>query len=172
MQIFNLRPYTATSDNTSYRIFIASLSHPMTSNSRKAKAREAKVFSTVEGSHKLLGLIQIATSTPRKATFIRSLLDYLPSAFGSSDKLPDDLFADFTRTFGTFPNSKTSFPQTAAALDYSIYRLEDITDNRFKKREFISDLGLDWNADDKSRVISKVNSPWQCYWEILISLIG
>jgi hypothetical protein len=141
----------------------------MTSSYRKATGRQAKVFSTVEGSDKLLGLIQIATSTPRKATFIRSLLDILPSAFGTSDKLPDDLFADFTRTFGTFLNSRTRFPQTAAALNY---RLEDITDNRFKKREFISDLGLDWNADDKSRVISKVSSPWQCYWEILISLIG
>lgn len=161
MQIYNLRPYTATSDNTSYRIFISSLSHPMpqTSNSRKAIAREAKVFSTVEGSHKLLGLLLVATSTPRKATFIQSLMDILPSAFGSSGKLPDDLFADFTRTFGTFPNSKTRFPQTAAALHH---RLEEITDKRFKKREFISDLGLDWNADDKSWAISKVNSPWQC----------
>ena len=172
-QIFNLRPYTATSDNTSYRIFIASLSHPMTSKmtskSRRAKAREAKLFSAVEGSTKLLDLLQMATTTPRKATFIQSLLDTLSSAFGSSDKQPDDLFTHFTTNFGTFHNSDTCFPQTAAALEH---RLKNIEDNRFKKREFLSDLGLDWDAKEKSKFISNVNSPWQSYWEVLISLIG
>jgi hypothetical protein len=141
----------------------------MTSKSRKAKAREAKLFSTVEGSPKLLDLLQIATTTPRKATFIQPLLDTLSSAFGSFDKQPDDLFTHFTTNFGTFHHSDTCFPQTAAALEH---RLKNIEDNRFKKREFISDLGLDWDAKKKSKFLSNVNSPWHSYWEVLISLIG
>jgi hypothetical protein len=139
----------------------------MSSKSRKAQSHQEKVFRVVEGSPKLLDLLENATSTPKKAIFIGSLLEILPSAFDTSGD--HDPFANFTLTYGAFPNSKTRFPGTAAAIQH---RQENIEDNRFKKREFISDIGLDWTAKDTTKFLSKVNSPCQCYLEVLISLIG
>ena len=145
----------------------------MPSRARKAISHQGKVFGAVEGSPELLKLLENAISTPQKATFIRSLLDILPSASETSGDQSGErsdlkLFENFTLTFGTFPSSKTCFPATAAAIQL---RKEKIVDTRFKKRRFITEIGLDWTAEFKTEFISKVNSPCQCYLEVLISLI-
>ena len=119
-------------------------------------SRPTPSFRAVEGSPKLLNLLENAISTPQKATFIGSLLDILSSAFDTSGEQYDNHFANFTLTFGTFPNSKTRFPGTAAAIQH---RKKNIVDNRFKKHKFISDIGFDWTTEDKTKSISKVKYP-------------
>ena len=113
----------------------------MPSRARKAISHQGKVFRAVEGPPELLNLLENAISTPQKATFIKSLLDILPSAFGTSGKRSNlRLFDNFTLTFGTFPSSKTCFPETAAAIQL---RKNNIVDIRFNKCKFITDIGLD-----------------------------
>ena len=90
----------------------------------------------------------IATSTTQKAIFIKSLLETLPTAFKTYDKQTDDLFSLFTTWFGCYPDSDATFTGTSAALQH---RQWFILENRFKKQEFISEIGLDWTAEKKSQ---------------------
>lgn len=130
----------------------------MASKQRKLKAMQAKVFNAVEGNSLLLDLLEIATSAARKTAFIYALLQILPSAFDRlvSDKKPDDLFLVFTAWFGSYDQSNTIYSGIYAALQH---RQRYIFESRFKKREFISNIGLDWTADVKSTFFSKVNFP-------------
>jgi len=129
----------------------------MASRARKLKSQQANVFNAVEGNSRLLDLLEIATSTAQKATFIEALLEILPTAFTQfkSDKKPAELFDVFTAWFGEYHNSNTIFSEIHAALQY---RKKFFLDMRSMKRYFIRDIGLDWTADDKSLFFGKVNS--------------
>jgi hypothetical protein len=127
----------------------------MSSKPRKLQTAQSQAFKAVEGSPDLLDLLEIATTTTLKENFITSLLNILPSAFDQSDKTkPEDLFLIFTSWFGTHAHSNL-FPRISAAIKQRKHYLLEI---RFKKREFISDIGLDWTAAVKTSVISKVSS--------------
>ena len=117
-----------------------------------------ELFMAVEDTPKLLDLLTITTSTTQKAIFIKSLLETLPTAFKTYDKQTDDLFSLFTTWFGCYPDSDATFAGTSAALQH---RQWFILENRFKKPEFISEIGLDWTAEKKSQFFSKVDSA--CY---------
>jgi hypothetical protein len=128
---------------------------PKPSKTRKLKAAQSKVFSTVEGNHKLLDLLVTTTSTSQKVIFINALLEILPTAFDRSDKTtPEELFNIFTTWFGNYVESNTNFSGIHTALHH---RHRDILERRFKKRQFISEIGLDWTADAKALFYSKVN---------------
>jgi hypothetical protein len=127
----------------------------MASRARNLKSAQSKVFHAVEGSTTLLDLLEIAHSTAHKTTFIDALFKILPTAFDRFDKKLDEQFSLFTAWFGSYANSKTIFPGISAALQH---RQHYFLETRFKKRMFISDIGLDWTAKDKSSFFSKVNS--------------
>jgi hypothetical protein len=128
----------------------------MSSKGRKLKAAQSTAFTTVENNDKLLDLLEISTSTPRKVIFIKALLEILPTAFDRSDKTdPEELFNVFTSWFGNYVQSNTLFTGISASLRY---RQRHFLETRFKKRQFISRIGLDWTADTKSSSFSKVNS--------------
>jgi hypothetical protein len=137
----------------------------MPSRARSAKAAQDRLFQAVEGSPKLIELLEMATSTPKKTIFINTLLEILPTAFDSfetSGKQPDDLFALFTSRFGSFPNRQTRFEMVFVALNNrNIYILE----SRNKKRQFISDIGLDWTPDTKTNFFTKVNTAYDLFWK-------
>jgi hypothetical protein len=126
----------------------------MSSKARKAKAAQPILFSTVETNSKLLDLLEIATTHDRKAIFIQSLLEILPTAFARFDKPPVDLFNIFTTWFGNYAQSETLLPGISAALHH---RQKYFLDNRKVKRGFICDIGLDWTVEFKTSSISKVN---------------
>jgi hypothetical protein len=126
------------------------------------KAQQAKVFSAVEANQKLLDLLKIATSPAGKTLFIDSLLEILPTTFDQTDKQPDDLFALFPTWFGNYANSNVLFTGISASLRH---RQHYFLENRFKKRQFISDIGLDWTADAKSLFYSKVYSACDIIWK-------
>lgn len=132
----------------------------MSSKARKLTIQQARVFRTVEDTPTLLNLLGIATSAPQKANFIETLLQNMPDAFLSSDKQPDDLFALFTAWFGSFNNSNTIFSGISAALKL---REQNLLEHRFKKREFMRDIGLDWGEDAKSFYFSNVNSAYDVF---------
>lgn len=112
------------------------------------------MFYAVEGSPRLLELLEKAASTPQKADFIQTLQENLPTAIGTTDKQPDDLFALFKSQFRDFPNADIDFPATTVALNN---RDLSVLERRNKKRQFISDIGLSWTADFKALFFSKVN---------------
>ena len=142
--------------------------HSMASKARKLKSVQDKVFNAVEDNSKLLDLLEIATSTARKTIFINALLEILPTAFGRFDKKPDELFSVFTSWFGDYDQSNPLFTGIYAALQH---RQHYIWDNRFLKRKFITDIGLDWTANVKSEFFSKVNSLCNVVGEGLISFL-
>jgi hypothetical protein len=127
----------------------------MASKGRKDKAEQPAVFSTIETNSKLLDLLEIAITPDRKAIFIRSLLQDLPTAFGRFDKPLVDLFIIFTAWFGKHGQSETLYPKITAALHH---RQKFYLDHRKVKRDFISNIGLDWTAEVKNSSFSKVNS--------------
>jgi hypothetical protein len=127
----------------------------MASRARKLKSQQDKVFRTVEDNPKLLDLLEIATSTARKTIFIDALLEILPTAFIHFDKNPDELFTVFTAWFGNYNHSNTLFNRIHVALQH---RQQYFLEMRIKKRQFISDIGLDWTVDVKSSFFDKVNS--------------
>ena len=127
----------------------------MASRARKLKSEQHKVFNAVEDNPKLLDLLEIARSTAQQSIFIDALLEILPTAFAHFDKNSQELFTVFTSWFSNYNHSNTSFPGIYAALQH---RQQYIWDNRFKKRQFIKDIGLDWTADIKFDFISKVSS--------------
>ena len=128
------------------------------SKPRKLKAAQSKLFNAVDGNPELLDLLETATSTARKTIFIDALLKILPTAFDRSDKEnPDELFAVFTTWFGSFDDANSLFSGIHAAIEH---RGKYFLETRFKKRQFISSIGLDWTADAKSLFFSKVNSAY------------
>jgi hypothetical protein len=129
----------------------------MSSKTRKLKAQQANLFHVLEGNPKLLDLLETATSSARKAIFIKSLLAVLPTAFAHFDtgKQDEDMFALFTAWYGGFNNSNALFPGISAATEH---RKEYLSEKRLKKLQFISDIGLDMSAEDKNLFFSKVNS--------------
>ena len=131
----------------------------MASKPRKLKSALTKVFTAVEGNPKLLDLLEIATSAARKTIFIDALLEIQPTAFdrSGSEKNSDKLFHIFTAWFGSYAHSKTLFSGIYAALQH---RQKYFLETRFMKRQFISDIGLDWTAYAKSSFFSKVNSAY------------
>lgn len=140
----------------------------MASRARKLKSVQDKVFNAVEHNPKLLDLLEIASSTARKSIFIDALLKILPTAFAHFDKKPEELFSVFTSWFGNYDHYNTLFPAIYAALQH---RQHFLWDNRFKKRQFITDIGLDWTADIKSKFFSEVNSLCDVVGEGLISIL-
>jgi hypothetical protein len=126
----------------------------MASKGRKDKAEQPKIFSTVETNSQLLDLLEIAITHDRKAIFIRSLIKVLPGAFARFDKPPVDLFNIFTGWFGKHDQSETLYPGISAAL---YHRQTFYLDHRKVKRDFISNIGLDWTAEVKNSSFSKVN---------------
>ena len=128
----------------------------MTSRARMLKAAQFEILTAVEANPQLLDLLEIATSTSRKVIFIKALLEILPTAFDHSDKKNnEELFNVFTAWCGIHSHSNTHFTGISAALQN---RKQYFLEMRFKKRQFISDIGLDWTADDKSSSFSKVIS--------------
>lgn len=130
---------------------------PSNSKARKLKAEQFRIFTTVEDNPKLLDLLEIATTSARKIIFIESLIDVLPltTAFARLEKEPAQLFDIFTIWFGIYPQSDTFFKQVHAAL---YYRRKYYLDFRSMKRQFISDIGLDWTPHVKSLFFKKVES--------------
>ena len=127
----------------------------MTSRARKVKAEQLRALTAVEDNPKLLDLLEIATSSARKTIFINALIDILPTAFARFDKNPEQRFDIFTAWFGNYDQTNTFYSGIKAALHH---RQQYFLETRFKKRQFISDIGLDWTADAKSSFFSKVNS--------------
>lgn len=129
----------------------------MSSKARKLKSLQSRVFSAVENNSQLLVLLESATSTTQKTVFIKALLTIYPTAFLGFSKMdnPDELFTVFTAWFGSYADSTTLFSGINAALKR---RHQYIFENRYKKRQFIHDIGLDWTADAKALFFSKVNS--------------
>jgi hypothetical protein len=126
----------------------------MASKGRKDNAEQPALFSTVETNSKLLDLLEIAITRDRKAIFIQSLLQELPTAFGRFDKPLADLFVIFTGWFGKQGQSAILYPRISAALHH---RRSFYLDNRKVKRNFITNIGLDWTAEVKNSSFSKVN---------------
>ena len=159
---FWLRHCTATS-------LITHSSHTMSSKGRKLKSAQSKVFSAVEGNPKLLDLLEVATSTAQKADFVKTLLEILPTAFDRFNNLktPDELFTLFTGWFGNYEDSEGLFSGIQAAIQH---RQKYFLETRFKKRQFISAIGLDWTPDTRSLFFSKVNSA-SFLWKVLISFL-
>lgn len=126
----------------------------MATRARKAKFEQLRLFNAVESNHILLDLLEMATTDERKTIFIESLLETLPTgtAFARFDKDPVDLFLIFTTWFGKC--DQTLFYGISAAIDH---RHKYFLDNRNLKRDFISDIGLDWTEEDKKSSLSKVN---------------
>jgi hypothetical protein len=126
----------------------------MASKARKLKAHQAKIFNTVENSTILLDLLETSISSARKTIFIQALIRSLPTAFDRFDKEPHLYFDIFTTWFGNYQQSTIHFSRINAALQH---RQQYFLETRFKKRQFISDIGLDWTPDDKVTFFSKVN---------------
>ena len=127
-----------------------------TSKARKFKSAVFKVFTALEGNPGLLDLLEVATSTGRMTAFMVALLDFLPgpTVFDRYDKKPEDLCNLLTAWFRDYSDFTTHFSGINAALqDRQRYVLE----TRFKKRHFITAIGLDWTADAKSTFFSQVN---------------
>jgi hypothetical protein len=137
----------------------------MASRARKEKSKKDKAFNAVEDNPKLLDLLEIAISTARKSIFIEALKKILPNAFAQT---AGDPFALFTYWFSSYQHSDTLFPGIYAALEL---RQQYLWDNRFKKQQFINDIGLDWTEDIKSDFFSKVNSLCNVVKEDLISFL-
>lgn len=142
---------------------------PSMSKLRRIKADMSTIFSTVESNPMLLDLLEIATSDARKIIFIKKLIAILPTAFSSLNECAVlSKFDIFTIQFGSYNQSTTIFSRVAAA----IYRRKHyFLETRYKKREFISDIGLDWTPDTKSSFFSKVKYACLCSQEILISFL-
>jgi glutathionylspermidine synthase len=140
----------------------------MASRARKLKSKQDKAFNAVEENPNLLDLLEIATSPARQSIFIVALLEILPTAFAQFNQNPEGLFTLFTSWFSSYHQSITHFPCIHAALKH---REHYIWDNRFKKRQFIKDIGLDWTADIKSDFIAKVNSLFNVVGNGLISFL-
>ena len=130
----------------------------MASRGRKTISLHAQVFSTVEGNPTLLDLLEITTSDARKTEFIKALLKIMPNAFPKkfSGNNYVQVFQIFLTWFGQPGNS-----ETFSGINFSIQlRQRYIFDQRFKKQQFITDIGLDWTENTTSHFISKVNSPY------------
>ena len=127
----------------------------MTSRARKLKAEQLTVLNAEEDNPKLLDLLEIATSSARKTIFINALIDIFPTAFACFDKTPEQRFDIFTAWFGNYNQINTFYSGIKAAL---YHRQQYFLETCFMKRQFISDIGLDWTADAKSPFFSKVNS--------------
>ena len=120
----------------------------MASKARRLKHKQYQVFTAVENHPNLLDMLEIATSPARKVIFIDSLLKVLPTAFHHlGNKSSEDLFSLFTAWFGEYPDSKTNFSRINAAIQH---RQKNFLENRYKKRRFLTELGLDWTEEDKS----------------------
>lgn len=128
----------------------------MASRDRRTKSHQSTVFRNVECNPTLLDLLEITTSDAQKTKFIKALLEILPTAF--LDKFSGDnyieVFNIFMAWFGHPGNSKT-FSRISSSIQL---RKQYIFDGRFKKRTFLTEIGLDWSEGYKSYFISKVNS--------------
>ena len=83
-------------------------------------------------------------------------MEILPTTFDRSDKTtPGDRFNLFTAWFGAYDHSNTLFTGITAALHH---RHQYFMEMRFKKQQFIKEIGLDWTVDAKRSFFSKVNS--------------
>jgi hypothetical protein len=131
----------------------------MASRARKLKAHQAKVFNTVENNPRLLDLLETSISSARKSIFIQALITSLPTAFDRLDKEQHLLFDIFTTWFGGYQQSSLHFSSIHAALHH---RQQYFLETRFKKRQFISEIGLDWTPEVKLAFFSKVNV-FLCY---------
>jgi hypothetical protein len=129
----------------------------MASKERKSIPQQKQVFTAVENSPVLLDLLEIATSPERKIIFIDTLVEALPSAFyRTGNRSYEDLFLLFTAWFGRYADSKTIFSNIYAAIRH---RQQFFMENRYNKRIFVKEIGLDWTEDIKSDFFStKVTS--------------
>jgi hypothetical protein len=125
----------------------------MPSKAEKLKSAQSSIiFPFVEANPRLLDLLEIATSPARKAIFINSLIAFLPTAFATFDKTPEQLFNIFTAWYGYYD-------QICPGIDAALNRKQEyILETRFNKRIFFVDIGLDWTPDLKSAFFSKVSS--------------
>jgi hypothetical protein len=130
----------------------------MASRDRRLKSQQTTVFRTVDCNPTLLDLLEITTSDVQKTNFIKALLEILPTAF--LDKFSGDnyieVFNIFMAWFGHPGNSQT-FTKIASSIQL---RKQYKFDERFKKREFLTEIGLDWSEAYKDYFISKVNSAY------------
>jgi hypothetical protein len=128
------------------------------SNARKLKAEQLRLFTAVEASQSLVDLLEISTSSARKAIFIDSVIEVLPNAFARFDKSQPHwqaaLFDIFTAWFGKLDHSNNFWGIRAALISRHQYFIS----NRFHKKEFIRDIGLNWTPDEKTSFFEKVNS--------------
>jgi hypothetical protein len=129
----------------------------MSSKDRKSIPQQKQVFTAVENSPVLLDMLEIATSPERKIIFIDTLVKALPSAFHrTGNKSSEDLFMLFTAWFGQYADSKTIFSKIYAATRH---RQQFFMENRYNKRLFVKEIGLEWTEDNKSDFFStKVTS--------------
>ena len=129
----------------------------MASKERKSIPQQKQVFTAVEDSPVLLDMLEIATSPELKVIFIETLVKALPSAFHrTGNKSSEDLFRLFTTWFGQYADSKTIFSKIDAAIRH---RQQFFMENRFNKRVFVKEIGLDWTEEKKSDFFStKVTS--------------
>ena len=130
----------------------------MATKARKSNSKLFHVFHAVENNYILLDMLEIATSSPRKAIFIDTLKDtlkeHLPAAFvKSGNKSPEDLFKLFTTGFGEDPDYKTTFSRIEAAVQH---RKKYFMEKRYKNRLFLRQLGLDWTEARKRIFLSSV----------------
>ena len=126
----------------------------MSSKDRKSIPQQKQVFTAVEDSPVLLDMLEIATSSPRKAIFIDNLKKHLPAAFiNYGNKSPEDLFNLFTTGFGEVPDYKTTFSRIDAAVQH---RKKYFLEKRYKNRLFLRELGLDLTEARKRLFLSTV----------------
>jgi hypothetical protein len=122
------------------------------------KSQQTTVFRTVDGNPTLLDLLEITISDAQKTKFIKALLEILPTAF--LDKFSGDnyieVFTIFMAWFGHPGNSQT-FSRIASSIQL---RKQYKFDERFKKRTFLTEIGLDWSEGYKAYFISKVSSAY------------
>ena len=109
----------------------------------------------MNGNPELLDFLEISTTAAQKSIFIAAFLKFLPTAFDQLDKKPDDPFSLFTTWFGGYADSKSLYSCIYAALQR---RQRYLLETQFQKQQFITHIGLDWTADDKSTFFSKVIS--------------
>lgn len=140
----------------------------MASRARRLERRQNYVFSALENNPVLLDLLEIASSTATKPLFTKALLDNFPDAFSNCDQDPETIFRVFTSWFSSYDKSHTSFPGISTALQQRQHR---IWDNRSMKRQFITDIGLDWTAKYKSTFFSEVKFLCHVIGEGLISFL-
>jgi hypothetical protein len=128
----------------------------MRSQVARKKAHHFKVFKAIEDGSHLLDLLVIATSPAQQAFFIAALIDTLPDAFSGYSKDPEGLFCIFTAWFGQYkPESTQKFSHISTALGL---REHYFINNRFKKRQFIQAIGLDWTPSTNESFYSAVET--------------